>query len=1206
MATKNVESLVLVGNGNGIVIIPSNSPLKRLNYFDGKFLRASDLKDEQSYVRQLVRLSNQAGGSGAVHGFDLTLGGGDTLNLGPGLGIDPQGRVLLLPQEVSMGIQELIDLSLKAQLAKKKSKEESGVFGDCVMISDTPPINQAFPGELYLIVLFPAEALCGEEDVYGKLCEEACATSTDRPFAVEGLIVRAVPLVLQTPLLQSKIVTITSKPYLRSRVASAYFEDERLRVASMISKFGLAQEVWCLGAEAAGGNGLPIGVIARAGETTIFLDAWIARRERMDTPPRRYWQWRMMMRPWDVYMAQILQFQCQLRDLFDGDFTPEAEDPCGDAKTVLGEAAKKLADFLQAHKELSTDSAFQADLLQLETMSQKLTLTEQGMKVVPIGNRWLIKGGILTTPSAAYLPVQPNGNISVNEQVTKMMGEGVDLRFCIVRPDFVAHALEEAQHMERISLIEGLDDPKLKPEVDVLVPDGEFMTSQPATQPGFAVDAKLQAKHSFAGNSGTTTVPDVPFKGVARNETLASGGTAFYLASSSVATGSVLTVGFDLVKWKQLLTLQNPNITPSLGLWSSFKADKNIFLLKPGDKTNVSAEIVVGLADRLDFRGEISGELTRTGTNEEFPIAGTIDGNFSFSGIAFPAKSGTGKFFFLGKQEGSTVQILFGQEDNNNVQFGIEVDFTNPANVVAKLASKTLPDKSSMFEINFNSNLVLNNDVFSATNTDHVLAVQALGFIAGALKDPNFAAEKSKLLFPEVGTGQSTGIRATRDWVLFHRRRNKNCGAAVAASTRSYRVYQRAAVGITNPDDLFPKQPPTKEELLALTAKDLEGIKPTGVVTFGGGVATLVGDSSAVQNAWLKIPGGKIVWAGIGSGGDAVNDGETLARNRVQSLESVLDQVDPSARVDVLPIVPPLLASNDVDGIIILVNAAAPAPAPSANLRITKTAVLGAPDAAGAGPLLTFNLEVVNDGPLPAQDVKVTDPTPANTFLSSTTAPPGWGKTGPASGGTGTVTFQKASVAPGEKANFQIAVRVSPNFPSGTINNTATVASATSDPNQQNNTATTATTITAGAPPPPPPPPKLSCLTVFSVSDFGELDQVRNEFNRGVNPLSRLLPSLGDINFQERTTNVPDSSLVTTRSNYVKRNVGSVSGALLIMRKDVQAADSDAFRKQVAAIRAQFPIAQGTQPPLQELQLTTLPAEIKCQAGVILAGEVVG
>src|SRR5262249_21210055 len=162
-----------------------------------------------------------------------------------------------------------------------------------------------------------------------------------------------------------------------------------------------------------------------------------------------------------------------------------------------------------------------------------------------------------------------------------------------------------------------------------------------------------------------------------------------------------------------------------------------------------------------------------------------------------------------------------------------------------------------------------------------------------------------------------------------------------------------------------PPKPPTKDELLKLTAKDVELLKALGEVTFGAGVATLVGDSSAVKSNWQKIPGGMIVWGAIGSAGDAVNDGDNLARTRLQGLESVLDQVSPSARADVLPIVPPILAGADVDGVIVLVNAA-PMPVDSANLRINKTALAGK-DATGAN-IITFTLEVANDGPSTAKD----------------------------------------------------------------------------------------------------------------------------------------------------------------------------------------------------------------------------------------------
>ena len=285
MPTKNSESLVLVSKQNGIVIIPAATPLTRLNYFDGKFLRASDLKAEQDYLRKLVRLSNQAGGYGVAHGFDVTLAGGDTIEIGAGLAIDAEGRVLLLPQGRSIGVQELIDKSRDLQrLFGKTSVLRAGAFETCELVSETPPVNPQQPSNLYVIVVSAAEALCGEEDVYGKLCEEACATSTDRPFAVEGVIVRAIPLNVTTKLPYSKGTQI----HLRSRVACAYFEDERNVIASLISAERLKQATWCMGADAAADGGVPIGIIARAGATTVFLDPWIVRRELIDTPTRRY------------------------------------------------------------------------------------------------------------------------------------------------------------------------------------------------------------------------------------------------------------------------------------------------------------------------------------------------------------------------------------------------------------------------------------------------------------------------------------------------------------------------------------------------------------------------------------------------------------------------------------------------------------------------------------------------------------------------------------------------------------------------------------------------------------------------------------------------------------------------------------------------------------------------------------------------------
>jgi len=427
MSTMKIsQPLVLVSKQNGLVVIPA-TPLTRLNYFDGKFLRAQDLKLEQNYLRNLVRQSNQAGGPGVAHGYDLTLGSGDTLNVGDGLAIDPQGRVLLLPQSISVNVQDLIEKSRDVQQMFGKATVRNAEFEDCVIRSEDPPIEVHQAGDLFLIVISSAEAYCGEEDVYGKLCEEACATSTDRPYIMEGVTIRAIPLVLRSPLPNSRARSLTQVHY-RSRVASAYFEDERKRVASLISKFGLEQQTWCLGADAAGGSGVAIGAIARAGSNTVFLDAWIARRERIDPPAKRYWQWRMMMRPWDVFMAQVLQFQCQLRDLFGTTPGPGRDvDPCGGASGVIHEAADTVADFRKFYEvaaerfaalsiNLDEVMTFRGGLTRMTTLNDKLFTVGRELAAIP-RDEFLIRGGIVELPSAGYLPVTPSANSTINQQV---------------------------------------------------------------------------------------------------------------------------------------------------------------------------------------------------------------------------------------------------------------------------------------------------------------------------------------------------------------------------------------------------------------------------------------------------------------------------------------------------------------------------------------------------------------------------------------------------------------------------------------------------------------------------------------------------------------------------------------------------------------------------------------------------------------------
>ena len=56
---------------SGLTVVAPGTPLTCLNYYDGKFLRADDLDVEQAYFRNLAWLSNVAGGSGVVYGYDV-------------------------------------------------------------------------------------------------------------------------------------------------------------------------------------------------------------------------------------------------------------------------------------------------------------------------------------------------------------------------------------------------------------------------------------------------------------------------------------------------------------------------------------------------------------------------------------------------------------------------------------------------------------------------------------------------------------------------------------------------------------------------------------------------------------------------------------------------------------------------------------------------------------------------------------------------------------------------------------------------------------------------------------------------------------------------------------------------------------------------------------------------------------------------------
>ncbi len=133
-----------------------------------------------------------------------------------------------------------------------------------------------------------------------------------------------------------------------------------------------------------------------------------------------------------------------------------------------------------------------------------------------------------------------------------------------------------------------------------------------------------------------------------------------------------------------------------------------------------------------------------------------------------------------------------------------------------------------------------------------------------------------------------------------------------------------------------------------------------------------------------------------------------------------------------------------------------------ADLAVVKS---DSPDPVVASQNLTYTIDFVNNGPSDAQSVTVTDPMPPNTtFVSASVKGKKWSTSAPAVGGTGTITFSKATVAAGETAVFTIVLNVNLNTPNNTtLTNTATAASATADPTPGNNSSTTTTLVLAQA-----------------------------------------------------------------------------------------------------------------------------------------------
>lgn len=392
--------------------------ITRLNASDGLFLRAQHLNTMEDYALELSRAVGVAAGTGVVYGYHVRLDG-STLKVAPGLAMGPNGQPLR-----SKGVAE-VDIS-KLTLAED---------------------------EFIVVEVGPADWDFGQENMYGNLCTDPCSQGGQiQPYRAEGITIK---------LHHETMPGLSAEPDLLKRnwLASAYYEREREQAGPWLVPYApgtpvpaLATRDFSSATAAPGGKAVPLAALLQL-DSGWVVDVWIARRDLGDPAPRRAWQWRLAMRPWDVFIAQVLQFQAQ----FNADYQAAQRQP---ARAGAADDIAKVVTELRGgwERQRIKPGWLTKGISELEKVAGDVAEASQpGLR----------DQGFYELPPAGYLPAPP-AKADLTTYVTALFGGYVDLRIRHCRADYAVRAVEQAQHLDRIPL-----DPSLQrgtPHVDVLVP----------------------------------------------------------------------------------------------------------------------------------------------------------------------------------------------------------------------------------------------------------------------------------------------------------------------------------------------------------------------------------------------------------------------------------------------------------------------------------------------------------------------------------------------------------------------------------------------------------------------------------------------------------------------------------------------------------------------------------------------------------------
>ncbi|KJS59590.1 hypothetical protein [Streptomyces rubellomurinus] len=390
--------------------------IDRLHAFDGLFLRAEHLNRIQDYAREFASAIGRSGGPGVVEGYRVAVEQG-ALKVTGGLAVDAAGRPLRSRHEVTLPLKDL----------------------------------RAGADAFWWVEVSRLDWDYGDTAVQGLLCEDPCAgATTSKQFTAEGV---RISLTADRATGLEEQFGVNRRNWLASRLFAAGQADDTPWLATP----AVLPADWEPPVEYPRPP-VRLALLIPVGPDVSqwIVDTWTARREVGAPPPERWWQGRLGMRPWNAYAAQILQFQDQLAQWRD----PRAGGAAAAeraADTALAEEIRRIVGMAQgARSRLALSMKEALERAAREDGARR----DAALPAVPP----LTERGFGDLPPAGYLPVQSDRQ-RLEQEVRRVLGDRLDLRFCEASRADIAEAVQQAQHRDRIVLDSAA-------EVEVLVPVG--------------------------------------------------------------------------------------------------------------------------------------------------------------------------------------------------------------------------------------------------------------------------------------------------------------------------------------------------------------------------------------------------------------------------------------------------------------------------------------------------------------------------------------------------------------------------------------------------------------------------------------------------------------------------------------------------------------------------------------------------------------